>query len=52
MAFVFLANDQGQDLLRISAEPDRFWWNLCFAVAAVLLGLSLWYSARLLLAWD
>ncbi len=52
VAFVFLANDQGQDLLRISAEPDRFWWNLCFAVAAVLLGLSLWYSARLLLAWD
>lgn len=48
----FVLNDQGQDLLRISAERDFSFWNLAFLVGALLLGLANWYTARLLLARD
>lgn len=46
----FVHNDQGQDLLRISAERGASLWNLAFFLGALLLGLANWYTARLLLA--
>ena len=51
VAFLFLVNDQGQDLLRLSAEQSLFsLWNVSFLISAALLGLSLWYSTELLLS--
>lgn len=52
VAWLFLRNDQGQDLLRISAERGISSWNLTFLVGALLLGLANWYSSRLLLDRD
>jgi hypothetical protein len=48
-SYLFIANDQGQDLLRISAEQGLSSWNLMFFVGAAALSLILWYTARLLL---
>ncbi|MBS1203065.1 MAG: hypothetical protein H6R22_1574 [Chromatiaceae bacterium] len=52
VALLFLTNDQGQELLRISAERGLSAWNLAFLLGALLLGLTLWYTSRLLLAPD
>lgn len=52
VVLLFLCNDQGQDLLRISAERGLSPWNLAFLLGALLLGLTNWYSARLLLDRD
>lgn len=52
IAALFLITGQGEDLLRISAEKGASLWNLGFLVGALLLGLTLWYTARLLLARD
>ena len=49
VAYLFLANGQGQDLLRLSAERGLSSWNLAFFGGALLLGLTLWYTARRLL---
>ena len=49
-AVLFIHVGQGQDLLRLSAEFGFAWSNLFFLVSALLLGLGLWYSSRLLLA--
>ena len=49
VAYLFIANDQGQDLLRISAERGFAPWNLLFFVGAAVLALTLWYTSRLLL---
>ncbi|WP_242463931.1 hypothetical protein [Thiococcus pfennigii] len=49
VAYLFLANGQGQDLLRLSAERGLSGWNLAFLAGALLLGLTLWYTARRLL---
>lgn len=50
VALIFMFNDQGQDLLRIAAEGERRWWNIAFLLGSILLGLTLWYGARVLLA--
>jgi hypothetical protein len=52
VAVVFIYTGQGQDLLRISAEHGASLWNLAFFVGALLLGLTLWYTSRLLLDRD
>lgn len=53
VAFLFVVNAQGQDLLRISAERGFFsLWNIFFVAGAIALGLALWYSARLLLGRE
>ncbi|MEA3291117.1 MAG: hypothetical protein U9Q71_02230 [Pseudomonadota bacterium] len=52
VAYLFIGNDQGQDLLRISIERGFSLWNILFAVGAVVLSLALWYSARLLLGRE
>ncbi len=52
VALIFIFNDQGQDLLRISAEFGKRWWNIAFLCGAILLGFSLWYASRVLLARD
>jgi hypothetical protein len=52
VALLFLGNDQGRDLLRISAERGASLWNLAFLLGAMLLGLANWYTSRLLLARD
>jgi hypothetical protein len=50
VAVLFIRVGQGQDLLRLSAEQGLSLRNLLFLVSALLLGLALWYSARLLLS--
>lgn len=55
--FVFVFNDQGQDLLRLSAEygtplRNTLLWNLFFLTGALILGLVLWYTSRRLLDPD
>lgn len=56
LVYLFALNDQGLDLLRISAERGFSWggilWNLLFLVGTILLSLSFWYTARLLLGRD
>jgi hypothetical protein len=52
IALLFVVNDQGQDLLRISVERGLSLWNLLFFVGTAALGLGLWYTARLLLGRD
>lgn len=52
LALLFLQNDQGQDLLRLSAERGASLWNLTFLLGALLFGLTNWYTSRLLLARD
>jgi hypothetical protein len=56
LVYLFAFNDQGQDLLRISAElgfsPRGLLWNLPFLLGTGLLSFSLWHSARLLLGRD
>ncbi|MEN8175645.1 MAG: hypothetical protein ABFS23_07770 [Pseudomonadota bacterium] len=47
--YFFVANDQGLDLLRISGEPGRPGWNILFVLGTAALGLTVWYSSRLLL---
>ena len=55
IAYLFIGNDQGQDLLRISTESDSFpkidffLWNAFFFIGVIAQSLALWYSARLLL---
>jgi hypothetical protein len=49
VVFVFVLNDQGQDLLRISAERAVSAWNLLFLPGTAALALTVWYTARLLL---
>jgi hypothetical protein len=50
--FLFVFNDQGRDLLRISAEQLFSWWNLMFLLGTAALALTFWYTARLLLGRD
>jgi hypothetical protein len=56
LVFLFAFNDQGQDLLRISAEiplwPRGLLWNLLFLAGTGLLSASFWYTSRLLLGRD
>jgi hypothetical protein len=56
LVYLFAFNDQGQDLLRISAELGfslrGLLWNLLFLLGTGLLSFSLWYSSRLLLGRD
>jgi hypothetical protein len=53
LVILFAFNDQGLDLLRISAARPLMDahspWNLLFIVGTALLSLSMWYSSRLLL---
>ncbi|NCA71632.1 MAG: hypothetical protein EOM91_16425 [Sphingobacteriia bacterium] len=49
VVYLFLANDQGRDLLRLCAERGFALWNLAFLIGALLLGLTLWYTSRRLL---
>lgn len=49
IAYLFIFNDQGQDLLRISTESGLSLWNAFFAIGIITQSLVLWYSARLLL---
>lgn len=49
VAYLFIANDQGQDLLRISAERGLSLWNFLFFTGTAALALTVWYTARLLL---
>ncbi|MEA2078851.1 MAG: hypothetical protein U9P00_03170, partial [Pseudomonadota bacterium] len=46
---LFVFNDQGQDLLRISAERSVSIWNLTFLLGTAALSLTVWFTARLLL---
>lgn len=48
-AYLFIGNDQGRDLLRLATEQPWSRTNLFFLVGAALLGLTLWYTSRLLL---
>jgi hypothetical protein len=50
--FLFVLNDQGQDLLRISAEQGFSLWNFMFFVGSTALALVLWYTSRLLLGRE
>ncbi|MGA7979819.1 MAG: hypothetical protein WCA32_06275 [Chromatiaceae bacterium] len=56
LVVLFAVNDQGLDLLRISAQHEVMDrdspWNLLFLVGTAVLSLCLWYSARLLLGRD
>lgn len=52
VAVLFAYTGQGQDLLRISAERGLSVWNGFFLLGALLLGLTLWYTSRLLLNRD
>ncbi|MCG6896230.1 MAG: hypothetical protein LJE60_03865 [Thiocapsa sp.] len=52
VVILFLFNDQGRDLLRLSAERGLALWNLLFLLGAFLLGVVLWYTARRLLDRD
>ena len=52
VAYLFIGNDQGQDLLRISAERGVSLWNLIFLLGAAALALTVWYTARLLLGRE
>jgi len=48
--FLFFLNDQGHDLLRISAEKLLVApWNLVFLLGTAALALTVWYTSRLLL---
>ena len=49
IAYLFIFNDQGQDLLRISTESNSILWNAFFFIGIIVQSLALWYSARLLL---
>ncbi|MEA3275154.1 MAG: hypothetical protein U9Q81_07695 [Pseudomonadota bacterium] len=46
---LFVFNNQGQDLLRISAEQSVSVWNIIFFVSTAALSLTVWFTARLLL---
>jgi hypothetical protein len=50
--FLFVLNDQGQDLLRISAEQGMSLWNQMFLLGTAALALILWYTSRLLLGRE
>jgi hypothetical protein len=56
LVILFAVNDQGLDLLRISAARPLLDanspWNLLFIVGTALLSLSMWYSSRLLLGRE
>jgi hypothetical protein len=56
LVYLFAFNEQGLDLLRISAERG-FWsagilWNLLFLLGTIVLSISFWYTSRLLLGRD
>jgi len=50
--FLFVFNDQGRDLLRISAQQLLSWWNLTFFLGTAALSLTLWFTSRLLLGRE
>lgn len=52
VGFLFVFNDQGRDLLRISAERLVSGWNLLFFLGTAALALTLWYTSRLLLGRE
>jgi hypothetical protein len=52
IAYLFIGNDQGQDLLRISTESNSILWNAFFFIGIIVQSLALWYSARLLLGRE
>jgi hypothetical protein len=52
VGFLFVVNDQGRDLLRISAERLVSAWNLLFFLGTAALALTLWYTSRLLLGRE
>lgn len=50
--FLFVFNDQGRDLLRISSAHLWSAWNLFFYLGTSALSLTLWYTSRLLLGRE
>ncbi len=52
VGFLFVFNDQGRDLLRISAERLISGWNLLFLLGTAALALTVWYTSRLLLGRE